>query len=79
METGGDKENCTHKNCADAADYRNDTAIGKTIQLCLMPVHYDQYPEDQEADRFADQAHSSRDPLQHLSAEQRVGRFDFRI
>jgi hypothetical protein len=27
---------------------------GETIQVCLMPVRYDQYPEDQEADRFAD-------------------------
>jgi hypothetical protein len=42
-----------------------------------MLVHYDLYPEDQEADCFADQAHSSRDPLLHLSAEQRVGRSFF--
>jgi hypothetical protein len=40
---------------------------------------YDQYPKDPEADRFADQAHSSRDPLEHLSAEHPVGRFDFRL
>ena len=79
METGGDNENRTHKNSGDAADYCDGTATGKTIQVCLVPVRYDQYPKDQEADRFADQAHSSRDPLKYLSAEHPVGRFDFRL
>jgi hypothetical protein len=79
METGGDKENRSHKNGADTADCCDGTATGKTIQVCLMPVQYDQYPKDREADRFADQAHSSRDPLKHLSAEHPVGRFDFMV
>jgi len=79
METGGDKENRSHENSADAADYCDGTATGKTIQVCLMSVYDYQYPKDQEADRFADQAHSSRDPLKHLSAEHPVGRFDFRL
>jgi hypothetical protein len=63
METGSDKENRTHKNSADAADYRNGTATGETIQICLIPVHYDQYPKDPEAENQVDQAQSSRDPL----------------
>jgi hypothetical protein len=42
METSGDKENCTHQNSADTADYRNGTAAAKTIQVCLMPIHYNQ-------------------------------------
>ena len=79
VETGGDKENRTHQNSADAADYRNGTAAGETIQVCLMPVQYDQYPKDREADSLAEEAHPSRDPLQHLSAERPVDRFDFRL
>ena len=79
METSCDKENRTHENSADAADPCNGTPTSKTIQVCLMPVHYDQYPKDQEADRFADQTHSSGDPLQGLSAEQPAGRFDFTV
>jgi hypothetical protein len=39
METGGDKENLTYQESTDAADYRNGTAAGETVQLCLMPVH----------------------------------------
>jgi hypothetical protein len=54
METSCDKESRTHQNSADAADYRNGTAIGETIQICLIPVHYDQYPKGREADHFAD-------------------------
>ena len=79
METSCDKENRSHKNSAGAPDYRNATATGETIQICLMPVHYNQYPKDPEADRFADQADSSRDPLKHLPAKHPVGRFDFRV
>ena len=78
METGGAKESRTYQESADAADHRNGTATGKTIRLCLMAVHYDQYPEDPETDTFADQAHSSRDPLQGPSAEQSVRCFDLR-
>jgi hypothetical protein len=55
------------------------SATSETVQLCLMPVRYDQYPKDRETDRVADQAESCRDPLQHSSAEKRVGRFDFRV
>ena len=54
METGGAKENRSHKNSADAADHRNVTATGKTVQVCLMPVHDDQYPKDRETDDFDD-------------------------
>jgi hypothetical protein len=54
MDASGDKESRTHKNSADAADHRNGTATAKTVQVCLMPAHYDQYPKDQEAHRFAD-------------------------
>jgi hypothetical protein len=79
MVISGNKENRTDQNSADAADHRNGTAPSKTIRVCLMPVHYDQYPKDRETDRLADQADSSRDPLQRLSAEKRVGRFKFRL
>jgi hypothetical protein len=54
METGGAKENRTYQESSDGADYRKRTAAGETVQFCLMPVHYDQYPKDQEADRFAE-------------------------
>jgi hypothetical protein len=37
-----------------AADHRNGTATGKAIQVCLMSVRYDQYPEDREADSFTE-------------------------
>ena len=63
METSCNKENRSHKNSADAADHCNGTPTSKAIQLCLVPVHYDQYPKDRETDRVADQAESSRDPL----------------
>jgi hypothetical protein len=35
-------------------DRGNGTAIGKTIQVRLMPVHDDQYPEDRKSDSFAE-------------------------
>jgi hypothetical protein len=54
METRGDKESRAHQNSADAADHRNGAATGETIQICLMPVQYDQYPKDPEPNRFAD-------------------------
>jgi hypothetical protein len=38
MEIGGDKENRTYQESANAADYRKRTAAGETVQLCLMPV-----------------------------------------
>jgi hypothetical protein len=79
MDASGNKENRSHKNSADAADYCDGAATGKTIQVCLMPVQYDQYSKDREADRLADQAHSSCDPLKHLSTEHPVARFDFRL
>ena len=79
MDANGTKENRTHEKGADATDHRKGTAACKTIHVSLMPVQYDQYPKDQEADRLADQAHSGRDPLQHLSAEHPVGRLDFRL
>jgi hypothetical protein len=53
MDISGDEENCAHQKGTEAADDCNRTASGKTIQVCLMPVRYDQYPEDQESDRFA--------------------------
>jgi len=53
METGGGKENHRHENSADTADHCNGTATAKTVQVCLMPVYDDQYPNDQEADCFA--------------------------
>jgi hypothetical protein len=79
METGGNKENRSHKNSTDAAYHCDGTAAGKTIRVCLMPVRYDQYPKDQEAHRLADQADSGRDPLKHLSAEHPVSRFDLMV
>ena len=69
METGGHKENRTYQESADAADHRKSTAAGETVQLCLMPVDDDQHRKDPEAESQADQTHSSRDPLQGLSAE----------
>ena len=54
MEISGNKENCTHQNSADATDDCNGTATGKTNQVCLMPVHNNQYPEDRESDHFTD-------------------------
>ena len=48
MNASRDKENQTHQNSADAADHRNGTATGETIQICLIPVHYDQYPKTQK-------------------------------
>jgi len=79
MEIGSDKENQTHQESADAANYRNGTAAGETVQLCLMAVDDDQHRKDPEAESQGDKAHSSRDPLQHLSADEPVGRFDFRL
>jgi hypothetical protein len=63
MNASRDKENQTHQNSADAVDHRNGTATGETIQICLIPVHHDQYPKDPEAENQVDQAQSSRDPL----------------
>jgi len=68
METGGHKENRTYQESANAADHRNGTAAGETVQLSLMPVDDDQHSKDPEAES---QTHSSRDPLQGLS--RRVG------
>jgi len=39
MDASGDKENRTYQESADAADHCNGTATGKTIQVCLVPVH----------------------------------------
>jgi hypothetical protein len=69
MEIGGDKENRTYQESANAADYRKRTAAGETVQLCLMAVDDDQRRKDPEAESEADQTHSSREPLQGLSAE----------
>ena len=63
----------------DPAEGRNGTATSEAVQVCLMPVQYDQYPKDRETDRFADQTHSGRDPLKDLSAKHPVGRSDFRL
>jgi len=79
MEISGKKKNRADQKNADAAAHCKGTATSETIQLRLMPVRYNQYPKDRETDRVADQAEPSRDPLQHLSAEKRVGRFDFRV
>jgi hypothetical protein len=54
METGGAKENRTYQESSDAADHCKRTAAGETVELCLMPVHKDQYPKDREADRLAE-------------------------
>jgi hypothetical protein len=69
METSGKKENRTYQESANAADRRNGTAAGETVQLSLVPVDDDQHRKDPEAESQADQTHSSRDPLQGLSAE----------
>jgi len=79
MDANGNKKNRANQESTDATDHRKRAAAGKTIQVCLMPVNDDQYPKDREADGFADQTQSSRDPLKHLSAEHPVGRFDFRL
>ena len=79
MDANGNKENRAHQKGADTTDYRKGAAPRETIQVCLISVHYDQYPEDREADCFADQADSSRDPLKDLSTEHQLGRFDFRL
>ena len=79
METSGKKENRTYQESANAADRRNGTAAGETVQLSLVPVDDDQHRKDPEAESQGDKAHSSRDPLQHLSADEPVGRFDFRL
>jgi hypothetical protein len=54
MDASGDKENRTYQESADAADHRNGTATGETVQLRLMPVDEDQHPKDPEADSQAD-------------------------
>jgi hypothetical protein len=46
MDANGNKESRTHQKSTNATDHRNGTAPGETIQVCLMPVHYDQYPKD---------------------------------
>jgi len=69
VEASGDKENRTNQESANAADHRKGTTAGETIQLSLMPVDDDQHRKDPEAEGQADQTHSSRDPLQRLSAE----------
>ena len=53
METGGDKEDRTQQNSADAAAYRNGTAPGETVQLRLMPVDEDQHRKAPEPERQA--------------------------
>ena len=78
METSGAKENRTYQESADATDHRKGTTAAEAVQLCLMPVD-DQHRKDLEAKSQADQAQSSRDPLQGLPAEQPGGRFDIRI
>jgi len=69
METSGAKENRTYQESADATDHLKGTAAAEAVQLCLMPVDDDQHRKDPEAESQADQTHSSRDPLQRLSAE----------
>jgi hypothetical protein len=44
---------CSQK-CADPTGRRNETVAGETIRVCLMSVHYDQHPEDREAETQAD-------------------------
>ena len=79
METGGAKENRTYQESSNDADYRKRTAAGETVQICLMAVDDDKHRKDPEAESQGDQTHSSRDPLQGLSAEEPVGRYGFRL
>jgi hypothetical protein len=48
-------------------------------QVCLMPIRYDERPEDRETEGSPDQAQSSGDPLQGLSLEQLLGHSGFRL
>jgi hypothetical protein len=48
---------------ADAPERCKGPAARSIIQVRLVLVHYDQYPEDREAERKANQAYSGRDPL----------------
>jgi hypothetical protein len=50
METSGDKESRAHQYSGDTPEHRKRAAAGETIQVCLVFVHYDQDPEDREAE-----------------------------
>ena len=51
MKTGSDKENGAHQNGADAPDRCKGAVAGEIIQVYLVLVHYDQYPENRGARR----------------------------
>jgi hypothetical protein len=54
METSGNKESHANQHGADPAYHRSAVAAGEIAQICLMSVHYDQHPDDREANRQAD-------------------------
>ena len=54
MKASCDKESGAHQNGADAPDHYKGAVAGEIIQLCIVLVHYDQYPENREAERQAD-------------------------
>ena len=54
MKTSSDKESRAHQNGADAPDRGKGAVAGEIIQLYLVLVQYDQYPENREAERQAD-------------------------
>jgi len=53
MEASDDKEESAYQTSPDAADHRNGTAAGETVQLRLMPVDEDQHRKDPEAESQA--------------------------
>lgn len=56
VETSGDKESNAYKDSADASSRRTGAAAGEIIEVCLVLVHDDQYPEHAEAEKQANQA-----------------------
>jgi hypothetical protein len=47
----------------DAPGCGNGALAGEAIQVCLISVHYNQHPDDREAEAQIDQAHSGRNLL----------------
>jgi hypothetical protein len=62
----GDKEGRADSDNADPVDCGDRAAPWKIIQVRVVPVHYDQHPEEREAQSEADQTKSGRDPLESL-------------
>ena len=51
METSGKKETRAYQNSTDAPSRRIGGIAGEIVQVCLVLVHDDHYPEEREAKR----------------------------